>query len=96
MNNHHQYQQVGFFRGKGIYIPLAGHDNRAISIEENHGVLRAMTEEEIFAWKSSQFDLALTQRLEEERERAEEAAEDWYTEVGKGLAYGAQHLPEVL
>lgn len=91
-----KYQQVGFFRGKGVYVPLAGNDNRSISIEEDHGQLRALTEDEVFAWKATQFDLALTQRLEEERERAEEAAEEWYENIGHGLAYGAQHMPEVI
>lgn len=91
-----KYQQIGFFHGKGIYLPLPGYPSRSLSIEEDHGVLRVMTEDEIFAWRQQQFDLALMQRLEEERERAAQAAEDWCTEIGHGLSSGRPHMPVVI
>jgi len=91
-----QHHLVGYWQGKGVYAPNDLAANRALSIEEDHNVLHALTDDELVAWKQQQYDLAMTQRLEAERERAAQAAEDWLSEVGHGLAYGAADCPAVI
>lgn len=69
------FRLVGYFHGKAVYAPLDEIGGRVLSIEEDHMYLRAMTTEEVAEWKVQQFDLALTQRLEEERDDLEWAEE---------------------
>lgn len=95
MDKHPQHHLVGYFRGKAVYAPDQLAANRSLSIKEDHNALRAMTEEEVVEWKAVQYDLALTQRLEEERERAERQAEEWFDRIGHGLASGDPHMPTV-
>jgi len=80
MDKHPQHHLIGYFRGKAVYAPDRLAVNRSLSIEEDHNVLRAMNEEEVAAWKAQQYDLAMTQKLEEERERAEQVADAWFAE----------------
>jgi hypothetical protein len=94
MDKYPQHHLVGYFRGKGVYAPDRL-SNRSLSIEEDHGVMRAMTDKEITAWKQQQYDLAMTQKLEKERERAEQIAEDRFAEIGHGLSSGRPHMPTV-
>ena len=75
-----KYHLVGYFHGKAVYAPDRLAANRSLSIEKDHNALHAMTAEEIVEWKAAQYDLALTQRLEEEREWAEQVADAWFAE----------------
>ena len=66
-----RYHLIGYLGGKGVYVPDQLATNRSLSIEEDHGVLQAMNEDELVAWNRHQQDLAMTRKLEEERERAD-------------------------
>ena len=91
IDNYLGYTLIGYYRGSGVYHHP---DRPGLSIERDH-YLVGMTDEEIAMWKSQQYDLALTQRLEEERERAAQIAEDWCAEIGHGLSSGRPHMPTV-
>lgn len=68
IGNYLGYTLIGYYHGGGVYRHP---DRPGLSIERDHLYLVGMTEDESIAWKQEQYDLAMTQRLEEERERAD-------------------------
>lgn len=101
---------IGFLDGKGVYAPLHA-PSRGLAIEEDWSYLRVMTPEEVLSFACQiDRDMAtylliaeaehkrhlLEREIEADAKRAEEKGEEWWGEIGHGMAYKWPHAPGVI
>ena len=91
MGKYSDYIFIGVLNNSAVY----SHPTRGVSIERKHRYLVGMTAEEKAAWGRQRQDAVMLTRLEEERERAKQIAEDQLAEIGHGLSSGQPHTPTV-